>query len=101
MRNIFNVDRCTHRYLIEKISKTLHPKVMLTSRYVNFHKRLTTSLKLCVRLLARLCETDQRTVIAKTLSRLSIITGDNNIGELTVNSTKKKMSYYDVPENEA
>ena len=32
IRNAFNVDRCTHRYLIETISESMHPKVMLACR---------------------------------------------------------------------
>ena len=65
-----NVDRCTHRYLIETISNSLHPKIMLASRYVTFHKSLITSSKLSVRVLARLVETDQRTVMGRTLDSL-------------------------------
>ena len=54
VRNVFNLDRCTHRYLVEHISGCLHPKVMLASRYVTFYKALVSSTKLGVRYLARL-----------------------------------------------
>ena len=33
-----NVDRRTHRYIIEELSESLHPKVMLCSRYMGFMK---------------------------------------------------------------
>ena len=70
IRQVFDVDRCTHRYLIESISSSLHPKVMLASRYVTFYRSLISSSKLCVRVLARLFEKDQRTVLGKTLDQL-------------------------------
>ena len=38
IRNILNLDRRTHRYLIEPMSRCLHPKVMLMSRLASFHK---------------------------------------------------------------
>ena len=100
IRQVLSVDRCTHRYLIEKISRTFHPKVMLASRLVNFHKKMTASSKLCVRLLARLCEKDLRTVLGKTLNKLCDIIGSSEIGDLTANIIKKNMTYYDVPDNE-
>ena len=39
----FGVANTTHRYLIEDISKSLHPKVMLSSRYCSFVKSLLAS----------------------------------------------------------
>ena len=70
IREALYVDKCTHKYLFESISNTMHPKTMLASRYVTFYKALTTSTKLSVRVLARLFETDQRTVMGRTLDML-------------------------------
>ena len=58
MRQAFDVDRCTHRYLIESIFDTIHPKVMTFARYLTFWKALVTSSKFAVRLLAKLSERD-------------------------------------------
>ena len=41
----FDVDRCTHWYLIESNSDTMHPKVMIFARYLTFWKALVTSSK--------------------------------------------------------
>ena len=38
VRIAFNVSRLTHRYLIEPISNVLHPKVILSSRFIDFKK---------------------------------------------------------------
>ena len=48
IRICYQVDRCTHRYLIEELSESLHPKVMLCSRYVSFQQALLRCDKLPV-----------------------------------------------------
>ena len=63
IRQIFNLNRRTHRYLIEGISGSLHLKTLLASRFVTFYKSLVSSIKTPVRFLARICEKDQRTVL--------------------------------------
>ena len=46
VRNVFRLDRSTHRVLIEPLSDCLHLKVMLLSRYVSFHRELIRSPKI-------------------------------------------------------
>ena len=70
IRQVFGVDRCTHRYLIETISNSMHPKVMLSSRYVAFYRSISKSTKFPVRLLARFFKADKITVLGKTLETL-------------------------------
>ena len=77
-----------------------HPKVMLSSRYVTFHKSLISSSKLCVRLLARLCERDRRTVMGRTLDTLCNECGVADITNLSSNLVKKKMVYHRIPEEQ-
>ena len=48
MRNIFNIERATHRYLIEPLSGCLHPKIMLACRFISFFKSLVNCPKFCV-----------------------------------------------------
>ena len=98
MRMNFDVNRCTHRYLIEPMSKSMHPKVMLSSRYVTFHGSLISSNKPCVRLLARLSERDSRTVMGRTLDSLCKQCGVTDLNLLTSKHVKTKMSYFSIPE---
>ena len=100
---IFNLDRCTHRYLIESISQCLHPKIMIASRYVSFYRSLVNSKKFCVRFLARLSEMDQRTVLGRTLGSLlsQCDLPQSRLAELTASLVKKKCSYMAVPEAES
>ena len=100
IRQAFNVDRCTHWYLIEIISNSLHPKIMLASRYVTFSRSLFTSPKLYVRLLARLSGTDQRTVLGRTLNTLCGLCDLDDTSLLTSTWVKSKMSYFSIPEVE-
>ena len=45
VRQTFKVPRETHRYLIELISDSVHPKVFLSSRFVKFNNSLRNSKK--------------------------------------------------------
>ena len=100
IRQAFHVDRCTHRYLVETISNSMHPKVMLSSRYVTFHRSLISSKKLSVRLLARLFEKDNRTVLGRTLESLCTECNVPDIISLTPNIVKNRLKYFDIPVEE-
>ena len=95
IRNIFNVPRETHRYLIEVISNCIHPKTMLSSRYVKFTESLTTTKKDSVRYLGKLNSDDNRTLLGKTLSRFR---KDCDLYDsLTPSLVKRNMTYFPVP----
>ena len=70
VRNVFMLDRKTHRCLIEPLSNHLHLKVMLLQRFLKFHQALISSPKFTVRYLARLITNDMRTTAGRTLSFL-------------------------------
>jgi hypothetical protein len=100
MRNIFNIERATHRYLIEPLSGCLHPKIMLASRFTSFYKSLVNCPKFCVRYLARLAETDMRTVMGRTLHHLMQQCTVNQLENLNPGLVKKSMKYSAIPEAE-
>ena len=100
VRQVFNVHRCTHRYLIEAISGTVHPKVELLSRFVTFYKSLIKSSKLGVRMLARISERDCRTVMGRTLDRLSKLCSLKDIMELSSSHVRRDIVYHEVPDDE-
>ena len=100
IRICFNVDRCTHRYFIEELSGSLHPKVMLCSRFIGFQESLSYSDKFPVKFLARLCQTDQRTVFGRTLRRISLECS-SPLGQLPSKIlVNKVMKFSQVPEPE-
>ena len=102
VRLAWKVPNTTHRYLIEVISDSLHPKVMLASRYTSFVSSLLNSPKYPVRILARLCASDCRTVMGRTLSQISRECGLATWDPSRVSSTlvKTKMKYSAVPHPE-
>ena len=100
MRNVSNLERATHRYLIEPLSGCLHPKIMLASRFTSFHKSLVNSSKFCVRYLARLAECDMRTVMGRTLHHLKLQCTVNKTEDLSPALIKKSMKYSAIPESE-
>ena len=102
IRICFNVDRITHRYFIEELSSSYHPKVMLCSRYVSFHQSLLTCDKFPVRFLARIQQNDQRTVLGKTLLRIAKECGSGPMLQPNLSKTfvKKNMKYAAVPDSE-
>ena len=72
VRIALNVSRYTHRYLIEPVSKTLHPKVILCSRFVKFHNTLQAhSSKPAVKFLSKICTNDLRTTYGSNLYKIS------------------------------
>ena len=71
IRKIYNLDRRTHKNLIEPISETRHLKIMLLTRFKKFHECLVESPKFEVRFLARLNEKDNRTVLGHNLKQTS------------------------------
>jgi hypothetical protein len=99
MRLAMNVPWTTHRYLIESISGQLHLQVMLASRLVKFLESLKTSSKLGVRFLAGISESDRRTVMGRSISRLADETGTAAAG-LSPSLIKRRMKYFMVPEEQ-
>ena len=98
VRILVNVPMNTHTYLIETISKSLHPKVMLSSRFVTFHKTNISCKKPSVRLLASLASSDQRTSYGRNLRNIS---NECNIPiDALTNKLVKKMMTYNSPSDD-
>ena len=104
IRQILNIERCSHKYLIEPLSKCHHLKTMIASRYVTFYQSLITSKKTPVRYLARLAESDQRSVLGRTLSKLlldcNLDTNGTDLMKLNAGLVKKTLIYRQTPPDE-
>ena len=74
----------------------MHPKTMLTSRFVKFVDSLASSHKSSIRFLVNMVKDDNRKLTGKTLSR---ICADTNLvrSSLSPSSVKKSMEYFCVP----
>ena len=98
MRHIFKLPRTTHRYFIEAVSGTMHPKTMLCTRLVKFLETVLTCSKGSVRYLASLVKDDNRTLMGRTISRIAY---DCNVARISlVSSTVRTMPYFTPPVGE-
>ena len=97
IRNVFKLPYTTHRYLVEPVSGCPHPKAMITSRLVKFVNTLVSSSKPSVSYLAKITKNDNRTLIGRTLSRIS---RDLQVAKEEVSSSMvtRMMKYFPVPE---
>ena len=77
MRQIFNLDRKTHRYLIEPVLQCIHPKVMLLSRLVGFYKALIECPQFSIHYLCHITEKYYSTVFGRTLHKVLMGCGLN------------------------
>ena len=98
MRNVFNLPWCTHRYWIETVSSSPHPKTFLSARLVKFGESLTSSKKTSIRYMSSLCVDDRRTLLGRTLAKIA-----NECGMLasilTPNEVKRSLQYFPVPDD--
>jgi len=99
IRNIMKVERCTHRYMIEPISNVPHLKTMLSSRFVSFHNSLIHSKKFPIRFLARLFQSDMRTVYGRNLYEVSR-SCDVSSSIVSSKIVKSKMCFKIIPVEE-
>ena len=90
-----HLDRKTHRCMIEPMSNSIHPKIMLISRMIGFYRMHLGSPKFCVRYLLKLAETDMRTTLGSTLSYVASSCGISNteFHRLSPGLVKRRMKY--------
>ena len=88
---------------LTKLTDSIHPKVMMCSRYASFHQSLLSWDKFPVRYLARLQEEDHRTVFGRTLSRIASECDVDFSAQKILSKTvvKKRMRYFPLPDGEA
>ena len=100
LRNILNLPRTTHRYVLECLTDMPHLYVQLLSRYITFTKSLQSS-SFPIRFLSSLCISDMRTVIGRSLSKISELCDNlQGINFLTANEVKQKIKYARIPSTE-
>ena len=98
VRNIFKLPRTTHRYFIEAVSGSSHTKTMMCTRFVKFVETMKTCPKLSVRYLINLVCDDRRTLVGRTLDRISDECKCDR--ELLTSVTTKHMRYFVPPPEE-
>ena len=97
VRQVFKLK--THRYFVEPISDCPHAKVLIISRFVTFYRSLINCKKVNVRFLAKLNQNDHRTVLGRTLQKLSML-AKCSYESLTASAIKKNVKFKEVPDGE-
>ena len=102
VRNIYNLPRRTHRYLLESLTDLPHLYVQLLSRYVTFSKALLSNDALEIRFLASLSVRDMRTVLGRTIAKIADLCGQSSdVSTFNAKVVKKNLKYMALPEIEA
>ena len=78
IRNLFNLPRCTHRYLLEPVSETPHLMSMLTNRFIKFYNSLYYSVKPIVKNLRIIQEKDMRSTFGMNVYNMCKINNTND-----------------------
>ena len=88
--------------MIEPMSNSIHPKIMLISRMIGFYHMQLGSPKFCVRYLLKLAETDMRTNLGRTLSYAASSCGISNteFHKLNPGLIKRRMKYAEAPDED-
>ena len=92
IRNVFGLPWTTHRFFIESLSGTSHPKTLLCTRIVKFWEMHRGGRKSSVRYLANLVYNDRRTLTGKTVTNIA---NDCNIERSKLNRvTVRNVRYF-------
>lgn len=94
VRNVYNIPWTTHRYLIEGVSNSVHPKTMMCSRLVKFLECLKSCSKGSVRYLVNLVYNDRRTLTGRTVTKIA---RDCDVERSTLCSSIAKSLVYRAP----
>ena len=98
IRNIFKLPRATHRYFIQELSNSSHPKTMLCSRMIKFWHSLRTCNKGSIRYLANLVYDDRRTLTGRSVTNIAV---DCGADRMSLNLTcVRNMRYFPPPPGE-
>lgn len=96
IRNIFNLPRCSHRYLIEPISESPHLKCILTNRFIKFYNSIYNSDKLVIKNLCSVQQRDARSTFGANILKLCVLNRDFN----PLNLVKNIVKYHTIPDEE-
>ena len=88
----------TPRFFIESVYNCAHPKTMMYTRYLRFQETMKSCSRLCVRFLVNLVSDDRRTLMGRTLEKMS----DECLvrRELLSSSVARNVRYYTPPPEE-
>ena len=102
IRNVFKVDKRTHRYLLEPVSRVPHMKTMLICRFITFAQKLINNSKFSARFLSNLSLFDKRTVFGQNVAGIlsSCNLEEDDFDKLSKSFAKNNVSYWQDEEED-
>ena len=82
IKRFFGLPFGTHRYLIEPLTGTQHPKKVLMKRYLSFIGSIAKSSKPALRQLLNLVKNDVRSNTGENLRRIMIALNEKTIDDI-------------------
>ena len=99
IRVIFNLPMTTHRNLIVPVSRHMHLRQTLVSRFLGFVDQIRSSKKTIPRMLLYHIKYDVRSTTGKNLRNILLQTGKDNIEDLT-KSDSRSIKYHPIEKEE-
>ena len=97
LRKVFNLDRCTHRYLLEDITNTRHVLPKLMAKTQTFYESLGNSPKPGIRFLFGVSTGDNRTTTGQNTTKITKLC-EGTPNKATIKRTAK---YVPIPPEES
>ena len=105
-RNIWEVPRQTHRYIVDTLAQR-HLMTSVMSNQIEFYKRLERNQKKSVRNLFSIVKEDMRTITGRNLNKLwitgiemELIGQSDNVTDIDTNAFKRNHQFSVTPSNE-
>ena len=100
IRKMYRLNRTTHRYFIESISKMPHIKISLMKRFINFTDKLSRSTKISARNIFNIMKNDCRSTTGRNLRMIMKYCDKFRMTELCAKEISSQF-YMKIPEKEA
>ena len=102
IRQVFKLDRRTHRSVIEPVSNYRHLKNMLVSRFFTFAKKCVGSKKFPVRFMSNLLLSDQRSVFGRNIIK-TLLSCNRDIEDFEITNPriiKESLKYWVIEDED-
>jgi len=98
-RNMYDLPRESHRYLVEAVTEKQHLRATLIKRFLSFTEQIKKSSKVALKNLFNTIKEDTQSVTGNNLRRIMLLVNKNCVDELNA-SDANNIVYAKIPENE-
>ena len=99
VRNMYNLPRETHRYIIEPVTGKMHLKLILIKRFLQFREQVAKCPKSLVKDLYNIFQYDASSLTGSNLRKIMLMCDKSSIKDVKVIDIDQ-LSYFKCPDNE-